>query len=69
MATGLEYFETRWKAKSRNARYRFIFIRKQVRCQDKPPVQLDLFRPTEYGYEFKIVATNKRMNPRSRCLP
>ena len=64
MAPGLDYFETRWKPKSWNTRYRFIFIRKQVRCQDKLPIQLDLFRPTEYGYEFKVIVTNKRMNPR-----
>ena len=41
MAVGLDYFETRWKPKSWNARYRFIFIRKQVRCQHKLPIQLD----------------------------
>ena len=64
MAPGLDYFETRWKPKSWNTRYRFIFIRKQVRCQDKLPIQLDLFRPTEYGYEFKVIVTNKRMSPR-----
>ena len=64
MATGLSYFETRWKPKSWNARYRFIFIRKQVRCQHKLPIQLDLFQPTEYGYEFKVIVTNKRISPR-----
>ena len=64
MAVGLDYFETRWKPKSWNARYRFIFIRKQVRCQHKLPIQLDLFQPTEYGYEFKVIVTNKRMAPR-----
>ncbi len=64
MATGLDYFETRWKPKSWNARYRFIFIKKQVRCQHKLPIQLDLFQPTEYGYEFKVIVTNKRMTPR-----
>ena len=64
MAPGLEYFETRWKPKSWNTRYRFLFIRKQVRCQDKLPIQLDLFRPAEYGYEFKVIVTNKRMSPR-----
>jgi hypothetical protein len=60
----LSFFETRWKPKSWTASYRFIFIRKQVRCQDKAPVQLDLFRPTEYGYEFKVIVTNKRVSPR-----
>ena len=33
MAGGLGYFEIRWKPKSWNTRYRFIFIRKHVRCQ------------------------------------
>ena len=59
-----QLFETRWKPKSWNTRYRFIFIRKQVRCQHKLPIQLDLFQPTEYGYEFKVIVTNKRMSPR-----
>jgi len=60
----LSFFETRWKPKSWTAPYRFIFIRKQVRCQDKAPVQLDLFKPTEYGYEFKVIVTNKHTSPR-----
>ncbi len=60
----LSFFETRWKPKSWTGSYRFIFIRKQVRCQDKAPVQLDLFKPTEYGYEFKVIVTNKRARAR-----
>jgi hypothetical protein len=60
----LGFFETRWKPKSWSAPYRFLFIRKQVRCQDKAPVQLDLFKPTEYGYEFKVIVTNKRTSAR-----
>ena len=60
----LSFFETQWKPKSWTAPYRFIFIRKQVRCQDKAPVQLDLFKPTEYGYEFKVIVTNKRTSAR-----
>ena len=59
----LSFFETRWKPKSWSTPYRFIFIRKQVRCQDKAPVQLDLFKPTEYGYEFKVIVTNKCGRP------
>jgi hypothetical protein len=59
----LSYFETEWKPASWSASYRFIFIRKQVQCQDKAPVQLDLFKPTEYGYEFKVIVTNKRTRP------
>ncbi len=60
----LSFFETRWKPKSWATAHRFIFIRKQVRCQDKAPVQLDLFKPTEYGYEFKVIVTNKRCSAR-----
>jgi hypothetical protein len=56
----LSFFETQWKPKSWHASYRFLFIRKTVRCQDKAPVQLDLFKPAEYGYEFKVIVTNKR---------
>ena len=58
------FFETNWKPESWKDRYRFVFIRKQVRCQDKAPVQLDLFKPTESGYEFKVIVTNKRTSPR-----
>ena len=68
MAAGLGYFETRWKPKSWNTRYRFIFIRKQVRCQDKSPIQLDLFKPIEYGYEFKVIVTNRKIRPRKVVL-
>ena len=60
----LSFFETHWKPKSWSAPYRFIFIRKKVRCQDKAPIQLDLFKPTEYGYEFKVIVTNKRCSAR-----
>ena len=63
LAVGLDYFETRWKPKSWNADHRFIFVRKQVRHQSKSPIQLDLFRPVEYGYEFKVIITNKRISP------
>jgi len=59
----LSYFETQWKPASWRAPCRFIFIRKRVRCQDKAPVQLDLFKPVEYGYEFKVIVTNKRTSP------
>ena len=68
MAGGFEYFESRWKPKSWNTRYRFLFIRKHVRRQNKFPIQLDLFQPIEYGYEFKVVVTNKRINPRKVVL-
>ena len=55
----VSYFETKWKPKSWDERYRFLFIRKQVKKQIKAPIQLDLFVPREVGYEFKVIVTNK----------
>lgn len=56
------FFETCWKPKSWNDKYRFVFIRTCNRRQHKAPVQLDLFIPYEYGYDFKVMVTNKRLS-------
>lgn len=56
----LSYFDTQWKPKKWDSRFRFLFIRRSVKKQSKEPVQLDLFIPHEYGYEFKVIVTNKR---------
>ena len=56
-------FEIRWKPKSWARRHRFIFIRKQVKQQHKEPIQLDLFQPFEYGFDFKVILTNKSLTP------
>ncbi len=53
------YFDTPWKPKKWDNRFRFLFIRRKVKKQSKEPVQLDLFIPHEYGYEFKVIVTNK----------
>ncbi len=60
----LSFFETHWKPKSWTVPYRFIFIRKRVRCQNKAPIQLDLFKPIDYGYDFKVIVTNKHLTAR-----
>ena len=65
MANGLGYFETRWKPKSWNTRYRFVFLRKPVRHQNKEEIQLDLFKPVSHGYEFKVIV-NKQENPHTQ---
>jgi hypothetical protein len=41
--------------------HRFLFIRTHVKQQHKNPIQLDLFVPHAYGYEFKVILTNKRL--------
>jgi hypothetical protein len=58
------YFELRWKPKSWPRRHRFIVVRNRVAIRDKAPVQLDLFVPFLYGYECKVVMTNKRVRAR-----
>jgi hypothetical protein len=58
------FFETDWKPKSWDVSHRFLFIRTRSRIQHKGVVQLDLFIPYEYGYDFKVVVTNKRLSAR-----
>jgi len=58
----VSYFESSWKPKSWSQRFRFLFIRTRTKLQRKGPVQLDLFVPHEYGYEFKVIVTNKTVN-------
>lgn len=53
------FFESKWKPKKWQQRYRFVFIRTRSKIQRKGPVQLDLFVPHDYGYEFKVIVTNK----------
>lgn len=55
------YFETSWKPQCWDRRFRFLFIRTRAKKQHKGPVQLDLFVPHEYGYEFKVIVTNKSL--------
>jgi len=53
------FFEADWKPVRWNERYRFVFIRSANRKQYKGAIQLDLFIPYEYGYDFKVIVTNK----------
>ena len=57
----LSYFETTWKPKKWEKGFRFVFVRKKVKKQHKGPVQLDLFIPYEFGYDFKVIVTNKKV--------
>lgn len=55
------YFEDDWKPKCWAQQFRFLFIRTRSKKQQKGPVQLDLFIPYEYGYDFKVIITNKTL--------
>jgi hypothetical protein len=53
------YFETQWKPKSWDTSFRFIFIRKKTKKQRKGPLQLHLFEPRDFNYDYKVIVTNK----------
>jgi hypothetical protein len=55
-------FESDWKPKVWPRRFRFLFIRMRTQRQHKEPLQLDLFIPHEYGYDFKVIVTNKTLD-------
>jgi len=58
------YFELRWKPKSWSRRFRFLAVRTRTKVQQRGVVQLDLFEPYVYGYQLKVVVTNKSISPR-----
>ncbi len=57
----VSFFESDWKPQSWDRRFRFLFIRTRAERQRKEPIQLDLFVPHEYGYDFKVIVTNKTL--------
>jgi hypothetical protein len=59
----VSYFEREWKPKSWPRCFRFLLVRTRSKQQRKGPLQLDLFIPQEYGYEFKVLVTNKELGP------
>jgi hypothetical protein len=59
------YFEDDWKPDCWNKRYRLLFVRQRKSAQRKGPIQLDLFEPRDFEYEYKVIATNKTCSARS----
>ena len=55
------YFESPWKPKSWDRTFRFIFIPHKVKNPQKGPLQLDLFEPLDYRYEYTVMVTNRRL--------
>ncbi len=64
----LSCFEAWWKPHCWQQPRRFLFIRQKVKKISKEPLQLDLFIPQEYGYDFKVILTNKSDRPKSVLL-
>ena len=61
VSNDVSYFEDEWKPRVWNRKFRFLFIRTRALRQNKEPIQLDLFVPHEYGYDFKVIITNKTL--------
>lgn len=53
------YFEIKWKPKKWDKKYRLLCLRQRRAQQHKGPLQLDLFEPKDWTYDYKIVMTNK----------
>lgn len=54
------YFEKQISLKSWSIPFhRFIFVRQHCNLQRKQPLQLDLFQPHDFNYQYKAIVTNK----------
>ncbi len=53
------FFERTYQPKSWEHAHRFLFFRKHSPRRSKEPLQLDLFEPVEFEYDYKVVVTNK----------
>jgi hypothetical protein len=62
------YFETAWKPKSWERGYRFIFTRKRTKQQRKGMLQLHLFEPRDFDFDYKVIVTNKTESAKSVVL-
>jgi Transposase DDE domain group 1 len=62
---GCSSFELSWKPDCWTRCYRFLVIRQEVVKQRKGELQLDLFEPRDWDYEFKVIVTNKNVGVRS----
>ena len=66
--TQWSYFETEWKPKSWDSSFRFIFTRKKSKKQYKGPIQLHLFEPRDFNYDYKVIVTNKSESAKTIVL-
>ena len=53
------YFETDWKPKCWASQFRFVFVRQKTKSQRKGPLQLDIFKPQDTTFDYKVIVTNK----------
>jgi hypothetical protein len=64
---GCGSFEVDWKLDCWSKGYRFLVIRQELAEQRKGELQLDLFEPVDWKYEYKRIVTNKSVAVHTRC--
>lgn len=62
------FFEVDWKPNRWDDRHRLVCLRSRRKIPIKGPLQLDLFEPRDYEFEYKVVATNKTESAKSVLL-
>lgn len=64
------YFETSWRPKTWAAAqaFRFICVRRRNPKLRKGPLQLDLFEPKDFVYDYKVIVTNRSTSARAVLL-
>jgi hypothetical protein len=62
------FFEFEWKPKKWENKYRLLCLRQRRAEQQKAPLQLDLFEPKHWTYDYKIVMTNKSESAKNVLL-
>ena len=56
----IQFFEKQLSLQSWDIpRHRFLFVREHCKLQRKEPIQLDLFEPYDFDYQYKSIITNK----------
>lgn len=56
------YAEISWRPKCWDKSHRLLVLRQRIAQPVKGPLQLDLFAPRDYEYDYRVIATNKTLN-------
>jgi len=62
------FAECDWAPKSWTRDFRFVLLRRRSLIQRKEPLQLDLFIPRDYEFEYKTIVTNKACSAAAALL-
>jgi len=62
------FAEIRRKPKKWPGRFRLLAIRRRTQRQNKEPLQLDLFIPKDFQFEYKVIVTNQSTLPAADVL-